>query len=289
MSNHPNSDNNVTVKGTISFTNDAQGNDPRTPWGVPVQVFDQNLEAGVADRLLDTVFTDENGQFQATFANDTSAPENGLDLYVKIESKWDRYVIQDQNGNILSYDTTSSVQTDVASQQEYTIDLNEVKQHDQNPFNLIGSLRVADAYEQQISTNANSDNDTVTVDFPGSSSSYIDKNIELLSADYNDWDVMLHEYGHYLADVDKLDDYDGGEHSFGVSNIPDNGKDVGVRLAWGEGLANYVAISAPIVAANQLGTLPNISGLGDTLFSWYNSRKLYHRRISSNISMEFRK
>ncbi len=67
------------------------------------------------------------------------------------------------------------------------------------------------------------------------------------------WDVLGHEYGHYLANLDTLDQNPGGSHANGVSNIPANPtaaeKTDGVRLAWGEGVASYIGISAQNLAA----------------------------------------
>jgi hypothetical protein len=88
-----------------------------------------------------------------------------------------------------------------------------------------------------------------------------DVNIHVLLKDRWDWDVILHEYGHYLQFTDKIADNPGGNHSFGVSNIPARGKDAGARLAWGEGQATYIGLAAQAVntAANKTPlTTPNV-------------------------------
>lgn len=72
----------------------------------------------------------------------------------------------------------------------------------------------------------------------------------------SNWDIILHEFGHYLADIDQLsDDFADAvvtlDHRIGVSNIsgsvaegiPALGKDLGTRLAWDEGLANYFSVA----------------------------------------------
>ena len=86
-------------------------------------------------------------------------------------------------------------------------------------------------------------------------------NIQILLKDRWDWDVVLHEYGHYLQFTDKIADNPGGNHSFGVSNIPARGKDAGARLAWGEGQATYIGLAAQAVntaAFNTPLTTPNV-------------------------------
>jgi len=103
------------------------------------------------------------------------------------------------------------------------------------------------------------------VNFPKGNSVFTPRleDLDIAKTNAGDWDVILHEYGHYLATVDNLQSSSfggGGDHTPGLSNIPDLGKDKGTQLAWIEGLANYFGIAAQHVAArkNLLPKLPNI-------------------------------
>ncbi|MBT9316459.1 choice-of-anchor L domain-containing protein [Leptothoe spongobia] len=97
----------------------------------------------------------------------------------------------------------------------------------------------------------------------------------VLGADFAlNWDAILHEYGHFLADIDGLDVVVGGAHTAGTSNIfnthsrvPSRGKRNGARLGWSEGLANYLGIATQVVAESE-GFLPLSTnlGTGDLLF-----------------------
>lgn len=97
------------------------------------------------------------------------------------------------------------------------------------------------------------------------------------------WDIGLHEYGHFLARTDGLDNSPGGSHALQVSNItggikntifsdgttsqivvPAYGKLNGIQLGWGEGLANYLSIAAQILVADKL---PKIPYAGNTVFN----------------------
>lgn len=83
--------------------------------------------------------------------------------------------------------------------------------------------------------------------------------ITTLSATF--WDVLLHEYGHYLADLYSLDNNPGGPHAVNGDSIASLGKPNGARLAWGEGLATYFAIAAQqVTGAGGLG-VPNVGDL----------------------------
>lgn len=95
------------------------------------------------------------------------------------------------------------------------------------------------------------------VHFPGAFTQYLPPDlptrpegwIELVDGDKWDWDPIIHEYGHLLSRRDMLANYPflGLNHSFGSSNIPTQGKLNGVRLAWQEGLADYLGIAAQAV------------------------------------------
>ena len=92
--------------------------------------------------------------------------------------------------------------------------------------------------------------------------------IGLLRKDALDWDVIGHEYGHYLADKGSssvIDTSPGGAHD-GSSAIPTLGKDAGVRLAWSEGWATFYSIIAQIEPSQTLLSLPNIPNVGDRIY-----------------------
>jgi hypothetical protein len=83
------------------------------------------------------------------------------------------------------------------------------------------------------------------VQFPGPTpggSAYNDTTgrITLGSLRWQYWDVINHEYAHYLEHADALADAPGGyAHSVGTNLIAVHGKNIGARLAWSEGLATY--------------------------------------------------
>jgi len=66
----------------------------------------------------------------------------------------------------------------------------------------------------------------------------IDKN------DWASWDVIGHEYSHYIANTQGLDPLVGGPHTIGVDNIPNAAtaaqKLSAVGLAWNEGIATFM-------------------------------------------------
>lgn len=78
-----------------------------------------------------------------------------------------------------------------------------------------------------------------------------------------DWDVILHEYGHYVSAQHQLANNPGGEHRQGRHLGNHMSKDNALRLAWGEGWATYFSITGQL-GARTGSVLPNV---GDTRYT----------------------
>ncbi|HEX5869025.1 MAG TPA: hypothetical protein VFY65_01345 [Longimicrobium sp.] len=77
-----------------------------------------------------------------------------------------------------------------------------------------------------------------------------------------EWDVVLHEYGHFVSRLDALANSPGGPHSLDAPISPP--KHRAVRVAWAEGWATYFSVAAQIEAG--LANL-RIPWVGDTLYT----------------------
>ncbi len=104
----------------------------------------------------------------------------------------------------------------------------------------------------------------IDVKYPSASggSSYNGSYLEVDGLDRWDWDVMLHEYGHYVADLLNIEANPGGVHSV-EDNLSDarGSKAVGIPLAFGEGWPTYFAVSALQTMNTAALSIPNV---GDT-------------------------
>lgn len=59
------------------------------------------------------------------------------------------------------------------------------------------------------------------------------------------WDVIHHEFGHFVDRYSNISDPDvGGNHYMGLSTLHEHSKIHGCKLAWSEGFATYFAIAA---------------------------------------------
>ncbi|HYG77271.1 MAG TPA: vWA domain-containing protein, partial [Planctomycetota bacterium] len=88
----------------------------------------------------------------------------------------------------------------------------------------------------------------------------IDMNIAV--NDYADFDVILHEFSHYLAKQFDMDDNFGGTHDATQDLIRQRGdKKIGIGLAWAEGIANAFPLifAAEISHAHGTGLAPRFN------------------------------
>lgn len=82
------------------------------------------------------------------------------------------------------------------------------------------------------------------LDFEGTCYSSFFNQMFILCDDYCDWDVIMHEYGHYVEDKFGFESGNGGEHSSDeVLTDKLKSKKKGIHLAWNEGWATYFSIS----------------------------------------------
>lgn len=239
----------LCVSGTVLWTDSAGGTHPVDR--APVEIRDAN--AG-ADTLVTTVTTDSGGHYAATIDNDDPDDATGRDVYVRVRANGP--------GFTLNQFIESGVDTDIPTGSQLTQDLTANNVDDNNTaFAVQASLVLA---RDHIVSLHGSPLPTVPVVFPDASGSFYDgTSLHILQPDRWDWDVSLHEYGHFVADRINIEANPGGPHSFSA-NLSDvrHSKSIGTRLAWGEGWPTYFAVSALQETAAGLG-IPNI---GDTRY-----------------------
>ena len=100
---------------------------------------------------------------------------------------------------------------------------------------------------------------------------------------YSSWDVIGHEYGHYIQHYFEIEDNPGGRHKIHSNNIDDQykttgtdgtklynleqSKERGLKLAWAEGWATYWSTVAQSTFSNEIKTIWTV---GDTSYTAYN-------------------
>jgi hypothetical protein len=242
-----------TVTGHAKYTDSAGTTHPIRRAVVQLRA----LKAGGSD-LLASGTTDDTGAYSL------SGDSGGRDLVVRANSQSDGFAVQTTTG--LIYFVQSPAKPPAAAVTVDTTSAVDDATHDTN-----GALNVADAmvtgvdYTKRLRGAKFPD---IKVQFPDGSGTNFGGTVgHILRSDRYDWDVNLHEYGHFFADQSGIQDSTltgDVSHSFGDNLATRYDKAKGEPLAWREGVATYFSLTAQ----QAMGTAAfNIPHVGDTHYS----------------------
>ena len=110
---------------------------------------------------------------------------------------------------------------------------------------------------------------------------YVDDKMIIEYYDAFDWDVIEHEYGHYVADKLGFRGSNSGGYHDQYSNLLDiyNNKEKAIDLAWSEGWADFFAINAQRIMIN-----PNNFSIPNVRDSYYNDTDIPRGEFCSILS-----
>jgi Ca2+-binding RTX toxin-like protein len=271
--------NDVTITGKIEWTDNAGKMYPVRQ--ATVEIWDEN--SVIPDKLLATVHTDANGIYSASFDNNDSGDKT-RDVYIKVFTDGPAHLVQDATGTTYSFRTTPTIK-DIPNGKiggkDITINSTNAGSTIANAFSVNDAIYTGEVYATNVRGKLPNQ---LEVKFPSSDKdSFYDSDTGILtiaSEDSSNWDIILHEYGHYLAGLDNLENISGNfNHGPGESNITKYGKENGVKLAWSEGLATYLSIAAEFVAAKN-EKLPKVPSVEEPLTNY---RELYDLETRSNL------
>lgn len=251
----------VTVSGTIRYAD--RNGDLRPVRLMNVQVFDDKNDGDPNDdQLLGSAITAADGSYTVTVDVTGAA-----DLYVNVLASSEGFFIVPPGANeddvrpaSETYSVRSPAQVGVVS--DVTINLDAP-----NATAPGNALSVADALvesSQYVNSVRGGFLPLLPVVFGGQGSFFNGTALFILLLDRYDWDVMHHEYGHYVMEQLRIQDNPGGEHSGGTNLAEIHGKSHGIRLAWGEGWPTYFGTSLQQV--RNVAAL-NIPTAGDLLYT----------------------
>lgn len=251
---------NISVSGYI-YWNDSNGN-IHPAQNVTVEVYDEDV---IFDDLIATVTTNDNGYYIATVDTGDGWNEGeSFDIYVKVCSKGANITITDSSGDV--YEHTSNTTKNVKDGIEKTVYISNTTDSGKS-FSVHQAMQYANKFMKNIE---GAFLNNIAVSFPDSSQgtscfSPSDEHIYILEGDAFDWDVLQHEYGHYVQHEFGIADNPGGTHFFNVNHADYvSNKSKGVRLAWAEGWATYFAIGLQTELSLSSSSIPNV---GDTEYS----------------------
>ncbi len=253
---------NIFVQGKVEFTD--SNNVVHPAQNVKVQIFDADL---LGNQFLETVYTDTSGEYYLEIENDDSILENGYDIVVKISFETEDYHVEDFWAVYsFSFEMIQDSPDGLIIEQNVTFS-NGGERNDALQIHQAGKV----GYEYLRFVSADEGFPFLRFIFPTFMSQIsfytpIVHNIDLTSYNGHDWDAILHEFGHYVADIYGFTDFWPAEHDFSENETDEEGKLIGPMLAWSEGWAHYYEIIAQKYFAVSLG----VPDAGDLYIGPYN-------------------
>jgi hypothetical protein len=224
----------VTVHGTVLWT-DENGN-THPAYGMTVQVRDDEL---IGSDLVTDGLVDQNGNYSFTVDNDDGPLQGGRDIFVRILTANGAVTLEPMGGGG-PYQAESSIHNDVADGADIQEDFVAANTGTGPAAGLCNGATWVATYAAIL--NGSSFLSQLRLEWPGAtgSANYNGSRINLRPGDRWDWDVMFHEYGHYVMDTFDFEDNPGGPHNIGdcISDVHSS-KDEGTRMAWGEGWPTF--------------------------------------------------
>ena len=240
------------VQGYIRWTDSSGAIHPAR--NVTVEIRGTNSSAS-SSWLLDTITTSDSGYYSATFPA-TSIGEN---VFIRVKPKGLNITVKKPSG--VEYQFDSSIHYNLTDGDSaiisYTAD---------NEYCLGKSFVVHQAMElanRYMYTLENMYMENLDISFPDDSegTTCFDKDenrIYVLCGDAFDWDVLEHEYGHYVAYKFNIFADVGGTHFLDDVLAVTKGKPTGIQLAWNEGWATYFSINLQNKMSASSMIIPNV-------------------------------
>lgn len=228
---------------------------------ITVKIYDKDV---LFDDLIATVTTSSGVYSVDVDLNDSWNEGDSIDLYIEISTCGANINVTNSESDVYTY--TSEVYENLSADKHISKRFSE-----DEDINMALSVHQAMMYANKyIQTLEGSFLDSIDVSFPDPSQGITcfdmsNPHIYVISDDGYDWDVLQHEFGHYVQWCYGISDSPGGFHGYAdnLSDLYDN-KSTGVRLAWSEGWATYFAIKSQIDLSLQNRVIPYV---GDTVYT----------------------
>lgn len=250
----------VTVQGTVSWQDENGTVHPA--FGMLVQVRDEEL---VGSELVAQDVTDVGGQYSFVVNNDDGLLQGDRDVFVRFVTS--NGAVNVRTAGILGapYEADSPVHNEVPDGSVVTENFTCANTGTGPACGLQTGASYVASYAATL--NGGTFLGGINLEWPGDpgSANYNGSRINLRPGDRWDWDVMFHEYGHYVMDTFDFENNPGGPHNIGdcISDVQGS-KDRGVRMAWGEGWPTFFGTAGQQVF--NLASL-NVPRVGDVLYA----------------------
>ncbi|MCH8150208.1 MAG: hypothetical protein IH987_19890, partial [Planctomycetes bacterium] len=234
----------IRVMGTVQWQDENGLAHPA--FGMTVEIRDDEL---VLSDLIVSVVTDVNGQYDETITFDDGFLQGGPDIFVRFRTGNSVIRVTPDRPLARTYESDSGVHDDTANGATIVENLGCLNTSTGPACSVLVGMTWIAVYGSTL--NGGTAIPQINVKWPSiqGGSGYISNIIlgtfiRIDEFERWDWDVIHHEYGHYMMDEFNLEASPGGDHfTADCLSIRHGSKDVGTRLAWAEGWATYFGIS----------------------------------------------
>jgi len=252
----------ITVTGKIMWQD--RNGAPHPVRGAKVQIWNAQDNSPFQQRPS---FTAEDGSYTTAIADQAG----NVSILIKVFSESDAALVHPETVT-QPYEFESSIHASVGPGSTLNVNLTgSTDEINDQAFSVLEAVTYGRVYVSSLGSQLA----PIEVKFPvdgiracgGLVSCFhpTDSSLNILLLDRWDWDVLMHEYGHYVSSKLSLDQNPGGQHYIDVNledQTPD--KDTAIRLAWGEGWPTFFSISSQ--KALGLASM-NVSFVGDTHYT----------------------
>ena len=232
---------NVRVHGIVQYQDETGTAHP--VYGYGVQIRDDDT---IGSDLILEVTTGTDGRYDVTF--DFDDPD-GPDVFVRFRPVNARIEVRQLGGG--DYENDTAISDDVPSNTTLEHNITFANFGTGPIASVCSGMSYIAAYTRDF-LDGGVGLGQIPVEYPGSTGAafYNGSLINMRPNDAFDWDVMHHEYGHYVMDSYNFENNPGGAHNLGwCISINKGSKSAGTRMAWGEGWPTFFGTSGQ----NELG------------------------------------
>ena len=271
----------VSVLGLAQWT-DSENGKHGIP-GADVEIYDR--DSGGVSNLIGTTATDNAGGY--AFSGSYDDGSNGTaDVFVRVLARSRVADVKPVGALAKTYFLETSVIENIAakSSAELNVTAGNVSDND-TAFSVFHAVQLISAYTGTLTGKI-----PLTIDVRydstvvGSKCNATAKQFVIRGTAKFEWDEIQHEYGHYIQALGGFQENPGLNHYIGDNLTVSTGKkDLGVRLAWGEGWPTYFAISGQQMMGAAALKIPEV---GDTIYQAWDVYKPENRNIVSNLEID---
>ena len=279
----------VTINGRVTWTDDEDTQQPAS--NIRLQIADiytyedlfgtHNIETILIGDDDSPFHTGQDGRYSADIPDGASVRDGGYDIVVRVLAEGSNVSVSPLLGTTYAFE--QGVFPDIAISPPDPINLIAYQTPTDPNFMKAIQVQQAAALASEFTARMNGREylGKAGVIYPAlESSSFYFSTLNIANGQYDLWDVIMHEYGHYVADQLGTFIPLPAQHDF-TSNLWDSGalsKEYATILAWQEGWASYFAFYAQrymINTAHYIGAYKTGCGiLGDLLYCGSDSRDI---------------